>query len=200
MRTRYAYQALCLSLIPVLAALGETNLALNKPVTIDGETQGGAVPAKAVDGDPTNASGWHSGKTPSWLQVELQETVEVNRLAVYLFHDGTRYYQYTVETSLDGEDWTRVVDMSANRSVSAAAGSEHFFNPVTARHVRLNMLKNSANPGQHVNELMVYEAGETVGPLNLQFDRHLLLGNKTVDCNIKCRKVGFESGGWQKMT
>ncbi len=180
MRTRTATLAFCLSLIPFFAAMGGANLALNKPVTIDGETQGGAHPAKAVDGEPTNASGWHSGRTPSWLQVDLQQVVAVGRVAVYLFHDGARYYQYTVETSLDGEDWTRVVDMSANRSVSTAAGSEHFFDPVTARHVRLNMLKNSANPGQHVNELMVFAAGEAAGPLDLQFDRRLLLGSKAV--------------------
>jgi lysophospholipase L1-like esterase len=181
MRTRYAAQVIWLSFLPVLAALGETNLALNKPVTIDGETQGTAFPAKVVDGVPTNESGWHSGKTPSWLQVDLQETFSINRVGVYLFHDGVRRYQYAVDASPDGAGWTRVVDSSTNADVSTAAGSEHFFDPVPARFVRLTMLKNSANPGQHVNELMVFGATETAGSLDLRYDRRLLLGNKAVE-------------------
>ena len=35
---------------------------------------------------------------------------------------------------------------------------EHNFDPIQARYVKVNMLNNSANPGVHINELMVYEA------------------------------------------
>jgi lysophospholipase L1-like esterase len=153
----------------------QENLALKKPVTVDGKTEGADTPEKAVDGVPTNGSSWHSGKTPSWLQVDLQKAYPIDRVAVYLFHDGVRHYQYTVEASVDGETWKRVVDMSGNTSVSTPGGSEHCFARTEARYVRVNLLKNSANPAQHLNELMVFEAG-TVSAINLQRDRNVLLG------------------------
>jgi hypothetical protein len=63
----------------------------------------------------------------------------VNRVQVFPFCDGGRYYQYRVDASPDGASWSQVVDASANTT--------------------LLMLKNSANPGVHVNEFLVFAAG-----------------------------------------
>ncbi|MCY2931507.1 MAG: GDSL-type esterase/lipase family protein [Planctomycetota bacterium] len=156
----------------------EENLALKKPVVVEGDSQGENVPAKAVDGVPTNESGWHSSKTPSRLRVDLGKSYTIDRVAVYTFYDAVRYYQYTVEASADGEAWKQVVDMSKNTAISTAGGSEHCFAPTAARYVRVTMLKNSANIGKHLNEVMVFEAGKA-GAIELKYDRTVLLGGGT---------------------
>jgi|GEM_PF-7131015 len=42
--------------------------------------------------------------------------------------------------------------------VSTPEGAEHTFAPVKGRYVSVNMLKNSANPGVHLNEIAVFAA------------------------------------------
>lgn len=154
------------------------NLALNKPVTVSGDTQGEMLPAKAVDGVPGNESGWHSGQSPAWLQIDLEKTRPIDRVKVYLFSDASRYYQYTVEVSTDAKVWTKVVDMSTNTTPSAADGDDHRFAAVHARYVRVNLLKNSANPGVHLNEVMVFEASSSASPLDLKGATYIDLGEK----------------------
>ena len=51
------------------------------------------------------------------------------------------YYQYTVELSADGKNWTKVVDMSGNKTPATAKGNEFKFDsPRKARYIRVNML------------------------------------------------------------
>ena len=155
----------------------DVNLALNKPVKVSGESQGDMVPAKAVDGVATNDSGWHCGSSPARLEVDLQKVHPIDRAKVFLYYDGVRFYQYTVEASADGKTWKKVVDMSTNTKRSAADGDEHHFKSTEARYVRVNLLKNSANPGVHLNEIMVFEADKAVGPLDLQSRGYIDFGD-----------------------
>ena len=136
----------------------EKTLAYHKPVKVSGETQGDMVPENAVDGMPDNSSGWHCGSSPAWLEVDLEKVYSIDRVKVFTYYDGGRYYQYTVEALPDGKTWKRIVDMSANTKPATERGDEHKFPATQARYVRVNMLKNSANPGVHLNEIMVYEA------------------------------------------
>ncbi|MEM7316438.1 MAG: discoidin domain-containing protein, partial [Planctomycetota bacterium] len=140
---------------PVVAA--NTNLATGKRVTVSGGTQQPNVPANAVDGVTDNGSGWHTDPFPQWLQVDLKKSHSVNRIKLHTYYEGRRYYQYTVEVSQNGRRWKQVVDMSKNTDTSTSNGDEHYFDPVEARYVRVNMLANSANSGVHINELMVFE-------------------------------------------
>jgi len=41
---------------------------------------------------------------------------------------------------------------------STKGGQEHTFATAKARYVRINLLKNSANSGLHLNEILVFEA------------------------------------------
>jgi hypothetical protein len=77
---------------------------------------------------------------------------------VFPYWDGRRYYQYTVQVSLDGKTWTQVVDMSKNTKPSTPQGDLHKFERTEARYIRINMLKNSANTGVHLVEIRAYEA------------------------------------------
>lgn len=48
--------------------------------------------------------------TENWIQVDLQEVEAVSCFKVYIFWDAYRYYQYSIEGSLDGEHWAKLVD------------------------------------------------------------------------------------------
>ena len=132
------------------------SLAMDMPVKVSGETQGTNLPRNAVDGDTSNESGWHCGSSPAWLEVDLTKVHSINRVKIFTYYDGGRHYQYTIEASVDGKSWKDIVDESKNTKASTAEGVEHKFPPIKARYVRINLLKNSANPGVHLNEIMVF--------------------------------------------
>jgi hypothetical protein len=90
--------------------------------------------------------------------LDLEGIHTVDRIVVFPYWDGTRYYQYLVEVSLDGNAWTGVGDRSNNRVPAARTGDEFRFSPVRCRFVRVTMLRNSANEGVHLVEVQVFEA------------------------------------------
>jgi len=134
------------------------NLAVGKKVTVSGGTQGGQVPELAVDDNLDLASSWWAGPAPQWLQVDLAKTYSVNRIEVFPYWGGSRYYQYTVEVSIDGTAWTKVADRSQNTTPSSEQGDEVKFDSRPVRFVRVNMVKGSANDSVHLVELKVWEA------------------------------------------
>ena len=135
------------------------NLATGKPVTVgpgsDRTDNWGAK--NAVDGrvDDVWAHWASSGPSPQWLQVDLGKVQPVKYANVITYYDGGRYYQMTVELSVDGKTWKKVMDFSDNRIPATAAGHFATFDKTNARYVRVNMLKNSANPFVHIVELIV---------------------------------------------
>jgi hexosaminidase len=135
----------------------EKTLTRDKPVTASGPESGPHMPKKAVDGILDTY--WDANPYPQWLQVDLEKPVEIDEIRLYGYIDGSRYYQYTIKASLDGENWETVVDASKSTDVATSEGYRHKIKPIKARYVKVNMLKNSANPGVHIRELSVYEAG-----------------------------------------
>ena len=134
----------------------EKNLATLKPVTASMDETG--HPAKsAVDGVVDREVFWNAGPAPQWLQVDLQKVYKLNRINVVMYWDSRRFYQYTIEVSVDGKNWKQVVDRKKNTEVSTPNGYNHEIEPTDARYVKVNMLHNSANPGLHIVELRVYE-------------------------------------------
>jgi len=158
----YWYQAEPHAPFPKLPTLAErlhtVNLATGKPVTVSGGTQGSNLPRNAVDGVTSNDSGWHTAPWPQWLQVDLGKSCSIDRVKVFTYYGDGRCYQYTVEASTDGKEWKQIVDMSRNTKASTEAADDHTFPAVQARYVRVQLLKNSANEGVHLNELMVFKA------------------------------------------
>jgi hexosaminidase len=135
------------------------NLTTGRPVTVSG-TEGGYAGENAVDGTVDLNKAWWAGPSPQWLMVDLGKVTKLDRAQVFPFWDGRRFYQYKVEVSLDNKEWRQVVDMSANTKPAVATGDMHKFAPADARYVRVTLLKNSANPGVHVVEFRVFEAGK----------------------------------------
>ena len=135
------------------------NLALGKPVTASVEHQGDHVLAKAVDGNLDADAAWFGASCPCWLEVDLGEPVPIDKAQVVFYYDGERYYQYKLESSVDGETWNVVADMSQYALPATRDGVIHRFESVEARYVRVHVLKNSVNEAAHVVEVKVWAEG-----------------------------------------
>ena len=137
------------------------NLATGKPVTVgpSPDRKDGWFARIAVDGRADDADAhWASeGPAPQWLQVDLEKVCPINFINVITYWDGVRYYQWNAEVSVDGRSWKKALDFSDNRTPATAKGDSGKFPKTEARYVRINMLKNSANPFVHVVELIVDE-------------------------------------------
>lgn len=132
------------------------NLATGKKVTVSGGTQAPQNPELAVDDNLDLTSSWWASPAPQWLQVDLGANHQVDRIQVYPYWDGRRYYQYVVSVSQDGQTWTEVADRRTNTTPASNQGDEIKFPARAIRYVRVTMLKNSANEGVHLVELKVW--------------------------------------------
>jgi len=133
-------------------------IAVGKPVTASASLE--AYPAGlAVDGVADNlASSWQTDPYPAWLRIDLEEPKKINRVHMFPYWGGQRYYRYSVEVSEDGKAWRQVADMTRNNTPATPGGDDHRFDPVTARYVRVNMLHHNLNRGVHVVEVRVFDA------------------------------------------
>jgi hypothetical protein len=139
----------------------QANLALGRP-TAD---TGGKAHAKfhshyAVNGNAPLNEYWERNDPPVSLTVDLESAQSIGEVRTAFYHDGNRYYQYRLETSLDGKTYTLASDRSGNGIPSTAAPYVDAFPARQARYVRLTVTHNSANPGVHVREIEVFPAPE----------------------------------------
>ena len=134
-------------------------IAVGKPIKATA-TDGQQTAGKANDGNLSLESSWWA-KGPASLTIDLGKETRLTAFQVYPYWDGRRHYQYTIEVSTDGKDWKQAVDMSKNTQPATPAGHLHNFKVTMpegfpARYARLNMLRNSANPGVHVVEFKLF--------------------------------------------
>jgi len=131
-------------------------IAVGKPATASASL-GGYRPELAVDGVADNLqSSWQTDPYPAWLKIDLTKPAAINRIHVYPYWGGGRYYRYTVEVSLDDKTWTQVADMSKNTKPATPKGDDHRFDPQRARYVRVHMLFHNLNKGVHLIEVRVF--------------------------------------------
>lgn len=137
----------------------EKGIAVNKAARSSSAYEENFAPAMAVNGKIHNRvqAFWAGGFLPQWLEIDLEEPVLVDRLHIFPYWDGARYYQYTAKVSVDGENWQKVADMSTNTQPASPLGFNHEFIPVMARFVRINVTYNSENHNAHIVEVRVFE-------------------------------------------
>lgn len=114
---------------------------------------------------------WAAPFCPTSWRVYLQNVYDIQTVRVIPYHDGTRYYQYNIETSLDGVNWTRAAEKT-DLSPATEAGDTYTLN-VTARYLRINVLHNSANAGAHLCDVKVYGTPHAVPspPVNVALNK-----------------------------
>jgi hypothetical protein len=110
-----------------------------------------------VNGD--NLSGdhyWESTDAKAWWQVDLGSVQNIKTVRVVpYFGNPNRYYQFVVKTSVDGHEWVTFLDMSDNNKNLGKDGGSYTGQPTPVRYVRVEILKNSANEGKHLVEVIV---------------------------------------------
>jgi hypothetical protein len=152
------------------------NVALGAPVVASSSQPQGPDPAVITDG-ATGGSYWSADPYPQWVIITLPALARIDSLQVNTYVDGTRYYQYKIEISLDKSSWTQVVDMSANTQPATLQGVSHAITPANARYIRVTMLRNSANTGVHLYEVKAFGSFLTpaVAAVSVQARRSLLI-------------------------
>ena len=134
--------------IPVAKPLAREEIDRFKPLVdklpkVKASNQGwGQVPRNIVDGDKRPLSFWGATPYPQSATIDLAKAFELKGVRVFpQYKNPKSYYQYTVELSADGKNWTKVVDMSGNKTPATAKGNEFKFDsPRKARYIRVNML------------------------------------------------------------
>jgi len=112
----------------------------------------------ALDGYADKDTHWSLNPYPAWLEVDLENAAMLDQIHLYTWWGDDRSYQYTIALSEDGKTWNTVVDASSNTEKTTDQGYRHTFAPTKARHLRVTMLKNTANSAVHICELRAYPA------------------------------------------
>jgi len=136
----------------------ETSLTTGKPVsTCHGNNELG-VPSLINNGEIARWDHWGTHTNGNnWVIIDLEKEHLITRFKTYTFWDGYRYYEYTIDVSMNGVSWQQVVDRSTNREISTPDGTEDHISPTKARFIRLNLLRNSANPSLHLVEFQAFD-------------------------------------------
>jgi beta-glucanase (GH16 family) len=82
------------------------NLALNKPVAVSSVENTGLGGANAVDGNTTTTRWSSAFSDPQWIYVDLQATVNINRVRIYWENACATSYQ--IQVSSNAVDWTPI--------------------------------------------------------------------------------------------
>jgi hypothetical protein len=134
----------------------EVNVALGKPVKTDVPTEGNNLPAHLVDG--TLEKAWHGARTPAQALIDLGTTETLSAMHITFYHADGRTYTFKLELSTDGKTWKEVAGNLNDAKPATAEGLRLNFAPTPARHARLTVIKNSANPSVHVQELKLFSS------------------------------------------
>jgi hypothetical protein len=136
------------------------NLALaSKGAKITGavrrDDQPGLAPEHIIDGQFTHYAGAENFGyfgIPGSFTIELPEPATVARCETLLWDQDERWYQYRIETSLDGQQWEPAIDKSTGQWHSWQVDR---FSPRQAKYVRFTGLHNST--GQSVFQVVEME-------------------------------------------
>lgn len=160
-----------------------TNLAYGAKVTASSTYSDWFLPEYAVDDN--NATLWRAARTvwdggyaPQWLQLDLGSVTAFNQVWTQ-FEYATFFYQYLIETSIDGNTWTVLADKTANvQQGSPMIDEPADGNPVKARYIRIvitDTQKNGHFPA--VWNVKVYNATRKNNPKNALPDLTALIGD-----------------------
>ena len=148
------------------------NLALGKTATASSSRDAAHGPEAAVNGITDNTDGWQSQDGfPQDLTVDLgaiELVTSVNLRLAWPEHDivdprvawrKPKVYQYHVEWSPNGREWSLLFDARGNQSPEHPKGYHRFFEqPIPARCLKVVIDGSSTEKNAHVVELEVYRA------------------------------------------
>lgn len=113
---------------------------LSQGKTATAQTTASGYPASNSNDGNYQSSWVASGVTwPHWWMVDLgaSKTVKNVQISWFMYNGSEGYYQYKIETSTDGINFTTALDKSSNTTYGFTSDTLS----VTARYVRINMIK-----------------------------------------------------------
>ena len=127
----------------VLDAEG-TNLAQDKPCKATSVSPNSNSVEKAFDGNQESRFCASSNDKPQQLMIDLEDIYDIG--AVYMFFEQKSIWNYTLETSLDGETWDEYVT-PGDKSLLCVTETKN----AVSRYVRLTV--NNATPTGRYKEV-----------------------------------------------
>lgn len=137
----------------------DINVALNKPVTSDKTLTPQNASSGITNGDIATANYVSGGSGLTYVQIDLEEIVMLDRITVWHYYSDSRtYYDTKVEISVDGETWVTVFDSAISGTYTeTSAGKTHSFTPVEARYIRDWLNGSNKNTGNHWVEIKAFK-------------------------------------------
>ena len=132
-------------------------LSQDRPASSSLAAKDSNSPAKAVDGSYQSsfAAIGDYKKWPFYLQVDLERVCDLSNIQTswYICKGSEGYYTYTVEGSLDGKNWTKLLDHTdkSSEEVSKTYGFNSDMLTGRARYVRLNVQNATLQNKPHNN-------------------------------------------------
>lgn len=116
----------------------------------------------ATNGTPSDGYMWISSETngTAWVQMDFQENFKISRYVIRHAEAGGLEPQlntrdFTVEVSLDGQDWTTIGTYTDNLAPVTEAS---LATTVTARYVRVNVTNGGADGIVRIGDIEIYGA------------------------------------------
>ena len=98
---------------------------------------------------------WSANGDGQWIRYNLDATAVVKGVKIAWYKGGERKYNFEVQTSLDNEEWTTVINKVSSGTTAAPENYEAF--PRTnARYIRIISHGNNINSWIAITELEVY--------------------------------------------
>ncbi|MEI2280222.1 glycosyl hydrolase 53 family protein [Paenibacillus polysaccharolyticus] len=157
-----------LGLIARPAEAAKNNIALNKTVTVSSdEKRWGGDKTYLVDGDASTYWSTETGVTsekPEWVIIDLGETYNLSGAEI-TWRDST-VVKYTVETSVDQQQWSTVTDQSDNADAKQIA--DLTFQQNNVRYIKLNIsFYKEGGAWPQILEFKVWGESEGMEPANI---------------------------------
>jgi alpha-L-fucosidase len=102
------------------------------------QNSSGYGPAKAVDDDPATRWATDSGTRQAWLEIDLGKPTKFNRAVIIEEFDRVKQFELQYK---EDKQWQTITD-----GTKIGRKLQLMFSPVTARHVRLNILNATDGP------------------------------------------------------
>jgi len=143
-----------------------TNLALaSSGSTMTGT--GGGQPEYLIDGIHTASTSYGfavwTNVPPGTMTLDMKAPTAVTRIRLLNYDWDSRVHRYTIESSLNGTNWSMWVDASTG----AHMGWEEFASTRTARYLKFTGLSNSVSKNVCLAEWEVYGGTQTVQALSV---------------------------------
>src|SRR5689334_20120170 len=147
--------ALLLSLLP-FSSFSQTNIALNRPVTVSSVQSGTSYTGNlAVDGKTTTR--WSSAPSDNqWIYVDLGS--QYNITSVNITWETAYGKNYTIDVSGDASTWTTIKTITGNTSTSNSNSVSG-----TGRYVRMHGSLRGTTFGYSIWEMVVFGTAVTQG-------------------------------------